>query len=132
MKRLYEDLVDMKLGGAPRKEALPFDGDARLTIHRDVVYGKTHPEVQKLDAYLVKSGQPTPVLIEFHGGGWRRGSKSQFIYQGDFIRKVLDAGISVVAVVCRIGPQVGKDQAADNAAILDFLRRHLSNQENRP
>jgi hypothetical protein len=57
------------------------------------------------------------VLLEFHGGGWRRGSKNQFLYQGDLIRKILDAGISVVE--------------ADNSAILGFLSRHLSNQENR-
>ena len=100
LKRLYEDLVDLEFGGAP-----PFEGDARLTIHRDVVYGRTHPEIQRLDGYLVKSAQPTPVVIEIHGGGWRRGSKSQFVYQGDLIGAILDAGISVVSIDYRLSPQ---------------------------
>jgi endonuclease/exonuclease/phosphatase family metal-dependent hydrolase len=60
-----------------RNEMLPFDNDPRLSIQRDVVYGKTVPEVQRLDAYLVKSEQPTPVLIEFHGGGWETDTKGQ-------------------------------------------------------
>jgi len=105
LKRLYEDLVDLKLGGAPGDVSLPFEGDARLTIHRDVVYGRSHPEIQKLDAYLVKSAQPTPVVIEIHGGGWRRGSKSQFVYRGELIGAILDAGISVISIDYCLTPQ---------------------------
>jgi hypothetical protein len=37
-------LVPQALGGAARKETLPFDGDARLAIQRDVVYGNAAPE----------------------------------------------------------------------------------------
>jgi acetyl esterase/lipase len=117
LKRLYEDLADLKLGGDSRsggrgknqeergKPGAPFDGDPRLVIHREVVYGKTHPEIQKLDAYLVKSEQPTPVVIEIHGGGWRRGSKSQFVYPGDLVGTILGAGISVVSIDYRLSPR---------------------------
>ena len=42
----------------------------------NVVYGDDDPEMQRLDAYLVSSEKPTPVIIEFHGGGWRTGEKS--------------------------------------------------------
>jgi hypothetical protein len=37
-----------------------------------------------------------------------------------------------VESVCRVGPQVGKNPEADNAAILAFLRRQLLNKENHP
>ncbi|MBM4092774.1 MAG: hypothetical protein FJ276_25710, partial [Planctomycetes bacterium] len=123
LKRLYEDLVDMKLEGGSRPERLPFDGDPRLVIHRDVVYGKTHPEIQKLDAYLVQSAQPTPVVIEIHGGGWRRGSKSQFVYQGNLIGEILDAGISVVAIDYRLTPQhTMPAQLEDAVRAVQFVR----------
>jgi acetyl esterase/lipase len=39
----------------------------------NVAYG-TH-ERQVLDFYKAESAQPTPVLINFHGGGWSRGDK---------------------------------------------------------
>ena len=62
----------------------------------------SHPAIQKLDAYLVKAATPTALVIEIHGGGWRRGSKSQFVYQGDLMGAVIDAGISVVSIDYRL------------------------------
>ncbi len=75
LRKLYQDLVEMEFGGSPAGVDLPLAGDSRLTIHRDVVYGKTHPDIQRLDAYLVKAARPAPVLIEIHGGGWRRSAR---------------------------------------------------------
>jgi acetyl esterase/lipase len=98
LRRFYQDLVEMEFGGSAAGADLPFAGDSRLTIHRDIVYGKTHPDIQRLDAYLLKAARPTPVLIEIHGGGWRCGSKSQFVYQGNLIEAVLAAGISLELV----------------------------------
>jgi acetyl esterase/lipase len=105
LRKLYQDLVEMEFGGSAAGADLPFAGDSRLTIRRDVIYGKTHPDIQRLDAYLLKATRPTPVLIEIHGGGWRRGAKSQFTYQGDLIKAVLDAGISVVSIDYRLTPE---------------------------
>ena len=123
LKRLYEDLVTMQFGGATRKETLPFDGDARLTIHRNVVFGNTAPEIHRLDAYLVKSDRPTPVLIEFHGGGWRRGAKSQFTYSAGLIEAILAAGISVISVDYRLTPKHPfPAQVEDAARAVQFVR----------
>jgi len=123
LKRLYEDLVAMESGGAARKPTLPFDNDLRLTIHRDVVYGKIAPDMQRVDAYLVKSDRPTPVLIEFHGGGWRRGAKSQFIYSAGLIEAILAAGISVISVDYRLTPKHPfPAQVEDAARVVQFVR----------
>ena len=110
--------------GEPRAAvSLPFDDDPRLTIHRDVVYGTSHPDVQRLDAYLVKSAQPAPVLIEIHGGGWRQGAKSQFTYQGDLIEAVLAAGISVVSIDYRLTPKhTFPAQMEDVTRAVQFVR----------
>jgi acetyl esterase/lipase len=123
LKRLYQELVAMEFGARDVQAALPFEGDARLTIHRDVVYGKTHPASQKLDAYLVKSPRPTPVLMEIHGGGWRRGQKSQFVYADNLIGRILEAGISVVSVDYRLTPEHRfPAQMEDTARALQFVR----------
>ena len=123
LRKLYQDLVEMEFTGSAAAADLPLAGDPRLTIHRDVVYGKTYPEVQRLDAYLVKSAQPTPVLIEIHGGGWRRGSKSQFVYQGNLIEAVLAAGISVVSIDYRLTPEhTFPAQMEDVVRAVQFIR----------
>jgi acetyl esterase len=127
LRQLYQDLIEMEFGIRPEPTSarqtpggVTTDG---LTIHRDVVYGKTHPEVQRLDAYLVKLTGPTPVLIEIHGGGWRRGSKSQFLYPGDLIERVLDAGISVVSIDYRLTPaHPFPAQMEDTVRTVQFVR----------
>jgi len=123
LRDLYEDLVDMKLGAKPRDRSVGPAASDRVTIHRDIVYGKSHPALQKLDAYLVKSDRPTPVVVEFHGGGWRRGAKSQFTYPGKLIDDLLAAGISVVSVGYRLAPDHPMPaQTEDAARAVQFVR----------
>jgi acetyl esterase/lipase len=128
LRKLYQDLVEMEFTGSAATADLPFAGNPRLTIHRDVVYGKTHPDVQRLDAYLVKSAQPTPVLIEIHGGGWRRGSKGQFVYQGNLMEAVLAAGISMVSIDYRLTPEHRLPaQMEDVVRAVQFVRSRAKN-----
>lgn len=123
LRRLYERLVGLTSGETAAVARLPFEGEGRWIIHRDVAYGRSHPEIQKLDAYLVKSDQPTPVVIEIHGGGWRRGSKSQFVYPGNLIRAILDAGIAVISIDYRLTPQhTMPAQMEDVARVVQFVR----------
>ncbi len=126
LKQLYTDLVDMEFGvaAATAANALPFEGDARLRILRDVAYGTADP-LQRLDAYLVKGNKPSPVLVEVHGGGWRRGQKSQFadVYPGDLIGKAIAAGISVVSIDYRLAPAYQHPaQVQDLARAIQFIR----------
>lgn len=55
-----------------------------MTVHKDIAYGD-HP-VQKLDIYVHKDAdQPQssyPVLIFFHGGSWKDGSKDMYAFVG--------------------------------------------------
>jgi acetyl esterase/lipase len=126
LRQLYSDLVGMAFGqpSAPATAALPFDGDPRLIIRRDVPYGADNPALQTLDAYLVKGQGPSPVLIEIHGGGWRRGGKSQFeAYSGDLIAQVLAQGISVVSINYRLTPQDAYPaQVQDVQRAIQFIR----------
>ncbi|MBO0993572.1 alpha/beta hydrolase [Bacillus sp. SD088] len=61
--------------------------------YKDIPYGPY--ERNKLDAYILDEGKPTPVLIFFHGGGYVSGDKSSF-QANSLMEECLQAGISVV------------------------------------
>ncbi|MFC1734711.1 alpha/beta hydrolase fold domain-containing protein [Candidatus Hydrogenedentota bacterium] len=128
---LYRKLVYIEHGQkppwapAPRTESdKSFEGDPRLTVYRDVVYGNIDPKFQNLDAYVMKSDKPTPVVVEIHGGGWRRGTKNMFeSYKGNFVEKILDAGISVVSIQYRLTTHYPMPACMEDAArAVQFVR----------
>lgn len=89
----------------------------------NVAYGK-HPR-QVLDFYQAKSDNPTPVVLNIHGGGWTGGSKDNVN-----VKPYLDAGISVVSINYRyttngkadgVVPPV-KAPLDDAARALQFIR----------
>ncbi len=82
------------------------------------------PGLQTLDAYLVKGDRPSPVMVELHGGGWRRGVKSQFeLYPADLIAQILDQGISVISINYRLTPDdIYPAQAQDAQRAIQFIR----------
>lgn len=61
----------------------------------DISYGKH--ERNTLDFWQAKSSKPTPVLIYFHGGGFRMGDKSH-IKHFIPIKEYLDSGVSCISV----------------------------------
>ena len=61
----------------------------------DVPYG-TDSERQRFDLWKAETGRPAPLVLLIHGGGWRRGDKSD--YRADAIQPFLDAGISVATL----------------------------------
>ncbi len=61
----------------------------------DVDYGPH--ERNKIDLYLAKSEQPTPVVFMIHGGGFRNGDKSRWATDKQ-MSQLLASGVSCVAV----------------------------------
>ncbi|MFC1737403.1 alpha/beta hydrolase fold domain-containing protein [Candidatus Hydrogenedentota bacterium] len=131
---LFKALVAMEFGETKsvrgnksvkgQKNPLPLDGDPRVTIHRDVVYGKDDPKLQSMDAYLVKSDKPTPVVIQIHGGGWNQGGKSS---NRIGIEHYIDGGISLVSIAYRltsVGPW--PMQLEDSARAVQFVKSKAS------
>src|SRR3954466_11133873 len=57
-----------------------------------------------LDLWKAKSGQPTPLVVYIHGGGFRPGSKES-VAMG-LLKPLLDQGISVMAINYRFSPEV--------------------------
>lgn len=87
--------------------------------HANVSYG-TH-ERHVFDLWLAKSGQPTPLVLFLHGGGFISGSKEQL--NPEALQKLLAAGISVAAVNYRLVSHATLPAAQQDAArALQFLR----------
>lgn len=61
----------------------------------DVAYG-THAR-DRIDVYLAKSEQPTPVVFAIHGGGFRNGDKNRWGADKQ-VQQLLASGVSCVAV----------------------------------
>ncbi len=99
MNRILLTLVfasTLAFGQAPTKtKSAPPKAPAIKPTEADVPYGP-HPK-QKLDFYKAASDKPTALMFFIHGGGWVAGTKSQVTD----LKKVLDAGVSVVSVEYR-------------------------------
>jgi acetyl esterase/lipase len=101
---------------------VPCDG-GEVRILKDVIYGAEDPRMQRLDAYLVQGPAPVPVLVEFHGGGWRRGHKSELDQYGGVLRRVVEEGITLISANYRLTPKaVWPAQAEDAARVVQFVR----------
>jgi len=89
-----------------------------------VAYDTKDPR-QLLDAYILKSETPTPVLVQIHGGGWWRGDKSPsaFFNPKYIYMKALASGISVVSVTYRFAPKWRHPaQVNDVTRAIQFIR----------
>ncbi len=99
-----------------------------VKIISNVVYGNDNPRHQVLDVYIPPAKGPTPVLIEFHGGGFRGGDKlgRERTYPGLF-GTLLQNGIACVAANYRLRPEYTMDDIhADGARVIQYVREHAS------
>lgn len=91
----------------------------RQPTHANVSYGPDERNV--LDVFQVESDQPTPLVVFFHGGGWRKGSKENLNFK--LVGPSLDNGISVAAANYRLTDQASHPaQLHDSARAIQFLR----------
>ena len=92
----------------------------------DVAYGKH--ERNKLDFWQAKSSKPTPLLVFFHGGGFRRGDKSTIHYKIP-VNEYLSKSVSCASVNYPFLQHTGQNYLAimrECESAIDFLREHAS------
>lgn len=89
--------------------------------HADVKYGPHERNV--FDLWLAKSKAPTPLVIYYHGGGFRGGDKRTINVA--LLKQLLDGGVSVAAANYRLsGTAPFPAQMHDCARALQFIRHH--------
>jgi len=91
-----------------------------LTVHLDVPYRRVDGREICLDAVLVQSDRPTPMVVSIHGGGWKGGSKDYF---SPMLGKLAAAGISWATLDYRLTTAaLWPAQAEDCTRALQFLK----------
>lgn len=70
---------------ADKKPAVP----SEIIEYKNITYKQTTSRPLKLDIYRLKTlPRPAPVLVFIHGGGWKKGDKSDYLrYLVDFAKK---------------------------------------------
>lgn len=99
--------------------------DACPVSATDVAYGPH--ELQRLDVYRPAIGQPSPILVWVHGGGYMRGDKGGGGRWPDAHVGSLAAQAGWVGVVInyRLAPTHGWPAGAEDlAAVVDWLKEH--------
>jgi acetyl esterase/lipase len=82
-------------------------------------------ERNRLDIWLADSDAPTPLVVHFHGGGFRSGDKRSF--KKKLLKRLLATGISVASVNYRLSATAAYPaQMHDGARALQFLRHHAA------
>ncbi|MFA5193857.1 MAG: alpha/beta hydrolase fold domain-containing protein [Verrucomicrobiia bacterium] len=91
--------------------------------HKDVSYGLHERNV--FDLWLAKPGQPTPLVVFIHGGGFVAGDKSKL--DREALQRALAAGASVMAINYRFLQHAPiQDILRDAARAIQFVRLHAA------
>jgi acetyl esterase/lipase len=101
-------------------------GSQPTPAHADLHYGPH--ERNRLDLWLAKSEEPTPLLICIHGGGFSGGDKRSY-RNNSIVSKMLAAGISVATINYRLtdgGRNPYPIPMHDSARALQYLRHHAN------
>jgi len=89
----------------------------------DIKYGPHERNV--FDLWLAKSDSPTPLVIYYHGGGFRGGDKRSV--NRALLKQLVEGGVSVAAVNYRLsGVAPFPAQMHDCATALQFIRHHAA------
>jgi acetyl esterase/lipase len=92
---------------------------------RDIAYGTD--KQQTMDVYAAPNAHAAPVILMVHGGGWRRGDKTNKQVVTNKVARWLPKGFIFISIDYRMLPQLnGLQQADDVAAALAFAQAHAT------
>jgi len=88
-------------------------------VQKDIPYRESPTLV--LDAFVPRSGAPTPAVIVLHGGGWEAGDKVTYITP--MLEPLARAGLAWFSIDYRLTPTfTHDDQLEDLRAAIKFVR----------
>jgi acetyl esterase/lipase len=91
-------------------------------VYRGLPYAEPKNERQMLDVYAPTEGKHHPVVVWIHGGGWRRGDKSEMHHKP---KAFVDKGFVLVSINYGFVPQVTvKEIAQDVAKAIRWTHDH--------
>jgi acetyl esterase/lipase len=82
-------------------------------VQRGLAYAEPKNERQLLDVYAPATGKDLPVVVWIHGGGWKRGDKSEVHNKP---KAFTEKGFVLVSINYRFVPNVTVDQIAGDVA----------------
>lgn len=96
--------------------------EKNIEVRNNITYA-THDGVElKGDLYLPAGPGPFPVLINVHGGYWRRGSRDTFQYWGPYLAERGYAGFTISYRLTKPGKKAFPDSVNDVRAAVQFMR----------
>lgn len=111
------------MGGMGGAAAAPAEvPDSLKPTYANLAYGPH--ELNVLDFWQAEASSPTPLVVYYHPGAFRAGTKDALVTgNGDVLQELLDAGISVAAVDYRLMGDAPLPAAyTDSMRALQFLR----------
>ena len=102
-------------------------GETQGPTHSDLRYSGDYKRSQ-LDLWLAESKKPTPLVVNFHGGGFRNGDKRSFI-ANSMLQKNLPKQVSFASVNYPYIDQVDGDHRKlleHCAASIKFIKKNAS------
>jgi len=96
--------------------------DQRVQVRKNVAYAN-HDGVELLgDLYLPAGQGPHPLLVNVHGGYWRRGARETFQYWGPYLAERGYAGFTVSYRLTKPGKKTYPEVMHDIRAAVQFMR----------
>lgn len=96
-----------------------------VTIQRELAYGSD--QLQTIDVYAPANAEWAPVIFMVHGGGWRRGDKTNARVVENKITRWVARGFIFISVNYRMLPELdGLQQRDDIAAALAFAQQNAA------
>ena len=92
-------IIILLLLPAKAQDAPVYDSSVPKPTLSEISYGEH--ERQVMDFWKAKSDRPTPLVFVVHGGGWTGGAK-EYVHRFADVQRLLNAGISVVAINYRL------------------------------